>query len=64
MCQCQGIHVTLSREEKASARRLAGLMIPVYAVVVLAVIAVAALAGRQGAGELVASSAPPAAAVR
>lgn len=61
---CRGLPVVLSREERLYTRRFAGLMIPVYAVV-LAIIALAATAGREDAGDLIASSAPPpAAAVR
>lgn len=61
---CHGVRVNLSPEENVYARRLASMMIPVYAVVVLAIIAVATLTGHQRAGELVAASTPPAAAVR
>jgi len=61
---CHGVRVNLSPEERVYARRLTGMMIPVYAVVILAVIALATLTGGQRSGELVASSAPPAAVAR
>ena len=37
---CRHVHVTLSAEEKKGVRKLAGIMIPVYASIALAVIAV------------------------
>ena len=38
---CHPLHVQLSPEERAYAGRLTGFMIPVYAAVVLAIVAVA-----------------------
>ncbi len=61
---CHHVHVTLSPEERAYARRLTGIMIPVYAAVVLAIIAVAAVTSGPRSGELVASASAPAAAPR
>jgi hypothetical protein len=58
---CHHVHVTLSAEERKKARKLAGVMIPVYASIVLAVIAVVAVSGGSRQGELIASRAAPAA---
>ena len=53
---CHRVHVMLSAEDKKDVKKLSGIMIPVYASVLLAMIAVIAFAGgsRQ---ELVASTA-------
>ena len=59
---CHHVHVTLSAEDKKGARKLSGIMIPVYASIVLAVVAVVTLTGGPPRGELIASSAAPAAA--
>jgi hypothetical protein len=56
---CHSVRVHLSAEERASAKRLTGFMIPVYAVVVLAIVALAALTGGPRSGELVASASAP-----
>jgi hypothetical protein len=61
---CHHVHVTLSPEERAYARRLTGFMIPVYAVAVLAIVALAVVTGGPRSGELVASASAPAAAPR
>jgi hypothetical protein len=53
------VHVTLSPEERARAKRLSGFMIPVYAAVVLAIIAVAAVTAGPRSGVLVASASTP-----
>jgi len=53
---CHHVHVTLSAEEKKDIKKLSGLMIPVYASIVLAVIAVAAVGGSRPQGELLAST--------
>jgi hypothetical protein len=58
---CHHIHVTLSAEEKQAARKLSGIMIPVYASIVLAIIAVVSLTGAPRQGEQVASTTAPAA---
>jgi hypothetical protein len=59
---CHHVHVTLSAEDKKDVKRLSGLMIPIYASIVLAVIAVVALPGAPRQGELMASASAPAAA--
>jgi hypothetical protein len=56
---CHHVHVTLSPDERACAKRLTGLIIPVYAAVVLAIIAVAAVTGGPRSGALVASASNP-----
>jgi hypothetical protein len=53
---CHHVHVTLSAEDKLDVKKLAGIMIPVYASIVLAVIAVAAVASSPRQNELVASA--------
>ena len=53
---CHHVHVTLSAEEKKDVRKLAGIMIPVYASIALAVIAVVAVSNTPRQGELIASS--------
>jgi hypothetical protein len=52
---CHHVHVTLSAENKKEAKKLAGVLLPVYASIVLAV------TGMPRRGELIASSAPAAA---
>lgn len=61
---CHYVHVTLSSEERATTRRLAGFMIPVYVVVLLAIIALAAVTNGPRSGDLVASVSAPATAPR
>jgi hypothetical protein len=58
---CHHIYVTLSAEEKKETKKLAGFLIPVYASIVLAVVALVTVAGAQRPGELIASSAVTAA---
>ena len=58
---CHHVHVTLSAEERKEAKKFAGIMIPVYASIVLAVIAVVTVSSGGRQGELVASRAAPAA---
>lgn len=58
---CHPLHVQLSPEERAYAGRLTGFMIPVYAAVVLAIVAVAVVTSGPRSGELVASASVPAA---
>ena len=41
---CHHVHVTLSAEEKKDVKKLSGIMIPVYASIMLAMIAVVASA--------------------
>jgi hypothetical protein len=57
---CHHVYVTLSAEEKKEAKKLAGVMIPVYASIVLGVIALVAVSSAPRQGELVASTAEPA----
>ncbi len=58
---CHHVYVRLSADEKAAARKMAGFMIPVYASIVLAVIAVVAVTGTPRQGEQIAATAVPAA---
>ncbi len=58
---CHQVYVTLSADEKAAARKMAGFMIPVYASIVLAVIAVVAVTGTPRQGEQIVAAAVPAA---
>ena len=62
MCHHAHVHVTLSAEDKKDVRKLAGIMIPVYASVVLAVIAVLAVSGAPRQAEQVAAASVAAAA--
>ena len=57
---CHHIHITLSDEEKKDVRKLSGIMIPVYASIMLALFAVVAVTGGPPRGELIASAAAPA----
>jgi hypothetical protein len=59
---CHHVHVTLSAEDKKDVKKLSGIMIPVYASIVLAIIAVVAVTGAPRQGELIASTSVPAAA--
>ena len=59
---CHHIHVRLSAEDKQDVKKLSGIMIPVYASIVLAVIVVAAVTSAPRQGELIASASVPAAA--
>ena len=58
---CYRGYVTLSAEDKQDTKKLSGIMIPVYASILLALIAVVAVTGSSRQGELVASNAAPAA---
>jgi len=58
---CHNVHVTLSAEEKKDVRKLCGIMIPVYASIMLAVIAVVSVSSGPPRGELLASASAPAA---
>ena len=58
---CHRVYVTLSAEDKKEVKKLSGVMIPVYAVIMLALITVVAVSGASRQGELVASTAAPAA---
>ena len=61
MCHPVHIHVMLSAEDKKDVKKLAGVMIPVYATAMLALIAFVAVTGGSRQGELVATTAAPAA---
>ncbi len=58
---CYRVHVVLSAEDKQDIKKLSGIMIPIYASIMLALIAVVAVTGSSRQGELVASNAAPAA---
>ncbi|MGB8896004.1 MAG: hypothetical protein WA322_13275 [Pseudolabrys sp.] len=57
---CHRVYVKLSAEDKQDVKKLSGIMIPVYASIMLALIAVVAVTGSSPQGELVASTATPA----
>ena len=59
---CHHVHVRLSAEDKKDVKKLSGIMLPVYASIVLAVIVVVAVASAPRQGELIASTFVPAAA--
>jgi hypothetical protein len=59
---CHRVYVTLSAEDKKEVKKLSGVMIPVYAAIMLALITVVAISGGSRQGELVASTATPSAA--
>ena len=58
---CHHVHVTLSAEDKKDIKKLSGVMIPVYASILLAMIVVVAVSGAPPRGELIASTSAPAA---
>jgi len=58
---CHHVYVTLSAEEKKEAKKLAGLIIPVYASILLAIFALVAVSSTPKQGEMIASQAAPAA---
>lgn len=55
MCH-RHIHVTLSAEDKKDVKKLSGIMIPVYATAMLALVALVMVAGTARQGEMIASS--------
>jgi hypothetical protein len=55
------VYVRLSAEEKKEARKVAGVMVPIYASVVLAAIAIVAVSSAPRQSELLAQSSAPAA---
>ncbi|MGB2657107.1 MAG: hypothetical protein WBC84_02620 [Pseudolabrys sp.] len=61
MCHPAHIHVMLSAEDKKEVKKLAGIMIPIYASAMLALIAFVAVTASSRQAELVASTAAPAA---
>ncbi len=62
MCHYVHVHVTLSAEDKKDVKKLSGIMIPVYASIMLAVIVVMTVTSAPRQGELIASATVPAAA--
>ena len=61
MCHPAHIHVMLSAEDKKEVKKLVGIMIPIYAAAMLALIAFVAVTASSRQAELVASTAAPAA---
>ena len=61
MCHHVHIRVLLTEEERRDVKKLSGILIPVYASVLLAMIAVVALSGGSRQGELIAASSAPSA---
>jgi hypothetical protein len=59
---CHHGHIKLSPEDKKDVKKLSGIMIPVYATAMVALIAFVAVTGGSRQGEMVASTAPAAAA--
>jgi len=53
---CHHVHVTLSAEDRQHVKKLSGIMLPLYASIVLAVIAVVAVSSGSRQDELVAAS--------
>jgi len=53
---CHHVYVRLPAEEKAAVKKLSGVMMPVYASILLAMIAVVAISGGSRQGDMVASS--------
>jgi hypothetical protein len=58
---CHRAYVTLSAEDKKDVKKLSGIMIPVYASIMLALIAIVAVSGGSRQGELLATAAASAA---
>jgi hypothetical protein len=52
---CHHVHVTLSAEEKKEAKKIAAALIPVYASIVLAVVALVTVVSAPRPGGLIAS---------
>ena len=53
---CHRVIIKLSAEERAAARKVSGFLIPAYASIVLAVIAVVAVTGAPRQGEQIAAT--------
>jgi hypothetical protein len=53
---CHHVHVTLSAQDRKDVKKLAGVMAPIYASILLAVIAGVAVAGSSHQGEQIAAS--------
>jgi hypothetical protein len=56
MCHHAHIRVLLTEDDRKDLKKLSGIMIPTYASVLLAIIAVVALTGGSRHGELIASA--------
>jgi hypothetical protein len=56
---CHHVHVTLTAEDKQTVKRMSGLMIPVYASIMLAAIVVVAAGSGTRQNELVAARSAP-----
>ena len=56
---CHRVHVLLSTEDKKDVKKLTGIIIPVYATVMLILAAVVAVTVNSRQGELVASNVVP-----
>jgi hypothetical protein len=59
---CHAVRVKLTAEDRATARRLTGLLLPAYAMVALALVALAVLTAGPRSGDLVATNTAPIAA--
>jgi hypothetical protein len=59
MCHHAHTRIELSAEERKGLKKLSGLMIPIYASILLTLVAVVALGGSSRQGELVAASSAP-----
>ena len=59
---CHRVHVMLSAEDKKDVKKVSGILIPLYATVLLVAIAVVAIVGSPRQGELIAAAAVPASA--
>jgi hypothetical protein len=56
---CHHVRIMLSAEDKQDVKKLSGIMIPIYASVLLALVAVVAVRGSSPSDELVASTVTP-----
>ena len=61
MCHRAHVQFVLSAEDKKDVKRLSGIMIPVYASALLALVVFVAVTGTSHQGELIASTVAPAA---
>jgi len=58
---CHHVHVTLSAEDKAAAKKISGFLIPAYAMAALALVALVTASGAPRQTELAAAASSPAA---
>jgi len=61
MCHHAHIHVALSAEEKKEVKKLAGVLIPAYASILLGLVVFMSVSGGSRQGELIASTSTSAA---